>query len=263
MRQGSSATDKVVRSLLAKAGVLGAKELAAWKRPQDDIRKLSQRDYSTSLRQRLDFDQIKELIYRATDIWPHFNQAVLGPPSRQFFSRAADALQLHLKSARYRSLALYGFYVDRETTALAKPLIFVNSAHHALAIGSTFCHEVGHHFGSEINRPMSSKGVRFYFDAAYSEHLRDEGELLADVVVSLAGYPRKAADRIFNRARRKRIAQKGGLDHALIQRIRDHLGRAYGFDFPATLSPHQNLQYLAGMLHYAKLRAAVLEEFDI
>src|SRR5579863_6301159 len=127
MKEGSNATDKVVRSVLAKAGVLGAKELAAWKRPQDDIRRLSQRNYATSLRRRLSFNQIKELVLRATDIWPHFNQAVLGPPSKEFFSRAADALQLHLKAARYRSMALYGFYVDRATTALTKPLIFVNS----------------------------------------------------------------------------------------------------------------------------------------
>ncbi len=261
--QSSTATDKVVRSVLARAGVLGAKELAAWKRPQDDIRRLSQRDYATSLRRRLSFDQIKELVYRATDIWPHFNQAVLGPPSKEFFSRAADALQLHLKAARYTSLALYGFYVDRAATALTKPLIFVNSAHHALAMGTTFCHEVGHHFCGEIGKRKSSKGVSFYFDAAYSDHLRDAGELLADVVVSLAGYPRSAAEAIFTKAQRKNIAKKGGLDHVLIQRIRDHLGGSYGFDFPAAPSPHQNLQYLAGMLHYAKLRAALLQEFDL
>jgi hypothetical protein len=263
MKESSTATDKVVRSVLAKAGVLGAKELAAWKRPQDDIRRLSRRDYATSLRRRLSYDQIKELVHRATDIWPHFNQAVLGPPSTEFFTRAADALQLNLKAARYRSLALYGFYVDRAATALTKPLIFVNSSHHALAMGTTFCHEVGHHFYGDIAKPKSSKEVNFYFDAAYSEHLHDPGELLADVVVSLAGYPKLAAEAIFTKAQRKSIAEKRGLDYTLIQRIRDHLGGSYGFDFPAALSPHQNLQYLAGMLHYAKLRAALLQEFDV
>jgi hypothetical protein len=263
MKETSTATDKVVRAVLAKAGVLGAKELAAWKRPQDDIRRLSQRNYASSLRRRLSFDQIKGLVRRATEIWPHINQAVLGPPSKEFFSRAADALQLHLKAARYQSMALYGFYVDRATTELTKPLIFVNSSHHALAMGTTFCHEVGHHFYSEIAKPKLSKGVSFYFDAAYNEHLRDESELLADVVVSLAGYPRSAAEAIFSKAQRKNIAEKGGLDNVLIQRIRNHLGGSYGFDFPAALSPHQNLQYLAGMLHYAKLRAALLQEFDL
>jgi hypothetical protein len=252
----------VVRSVLAKTGILGAKQLAAWKRPQDDIRRLGQRDYVTSLQQHLNSTQINELLHRARDVWPHFNRAVLGPPSKQFFSRAADALQLHIKEGRYRSLALYGFYVDRASTMLTKPLIFINSAHHALAIGTTFCHEVGHHFSTEAAKDKPGQ-VRYYFDAVYSEHLRDKGELFADVVVSLGGYPKSAAEAIFPKAQRKKFANKQGLDQALIQRIRDHLEGSYGFDFSAALSPNQNLQYLAGMLHYAKLRAALLEVFDL
>ncbi len=262
MKERSTATDRVVESVLANAGVLGAKELQAWKRPQDDIRRLSQRDYTNSLRRQLTFEQIKELIHRATDIWPRFNRNVLGPPCREFFSRAADALQLHLKAARYTSLALYGFYVDRSETALTKPLIFVNSAHHTLAMGTTFCHEVGHHFCSEIAKPKSTR-IRFYFDAAYNQHLHDHGELAADVIVSLAGYPKAAAKTIFSLGKRKDIARKGNLNESVIGRIRAHIEASYGFDFSGALSPDQNLQYLAGMLHYAKLRAALLEEYDL
>ncbi len=262
MKEGSSAVDSVVHSVLRKAGVLGAKELEAWKRPGDDIRRLSQRDYGASLRRRLDYRQVKNLVERATELWPHFNQKVLGPPSKGFFSRAADALQLHLKAARYTSLALYGFYVDRSETALTKPLIFVNSAHHTLAIGTAFCHEVGHHFCTEIGRPRSA-GVRFYFDSAYNEHLQDNGELAADVIVSLAGYPKPAAKRIFAGRQRRAIAGKGNLDHAIIDAIRAHLEASYRFDFSVALSAFQNLQYLAGMIHYAKLRAALLEEYEL
>jgi len=262
MKETSSALDKVVRSVLAKTGVVGARELAAWKYPQKDIRRLGQRDYASSLRRRLSSNQIDGLVRRATEVWPHFNRAVLGPPSRKFFSRAADALQLHIKAARYTSLALYGFYIDRSSTTLTKPLIFVNSAHHALAIGTAFCHEVGHHFCFEAGGHKPG-GTHFYFDAVYNEHLRDEGELFADVVVSLAGYPRAAAEAIFTKAQRKKLANKQGPDDTLIRRIREHLEGSYGFDFSAALSSHQNLQYLAGMLHYAKLRAALLEEFDI
>jgi len=262
MKERPTATDKVVQSVLANAGVLGAKELEAWKRPQDDIRRLSQRDYTNSLRRQLTYEQIKELVERATDIWPHFNRDVLGPPSRGFFSRAADALQLNLKAARYTSLALYGFYVDRSETTLTKPLIFVNSAHHALAMGTTFCHEVGHHFCTEIAKPKSTQ-IRFYFDAAYNQHLHDRSELAADVIVSLAGYPKAAAKTIFTAGERRDIARKGNLNKAVIGRIRAHIEASYRFDFSRALSPHQNLQYLAGMLHYAKLRAALLEEYDL
>lgn len=262
MKERQTATDKVVQSVLANAGVLGAKELEAWKRPQDDIRRLSQRDYTNSLRRQLTYEQIKVMVQKATDVWPHFNSNVLGPPSREFFSRAAKVLHLHLKAARYTSLALYGFYVDRSETALTKPLIFVNTAHHALAMGTAFCHEVGHHFCTEIAKPKAS-GIRFYFDAAYNQHLHDRSELAADVIVALAGYPKDAAKTIFTAKERKDIARRGNLNNAVIGRIRSHIESSYRFEFSKALSPHQNLQYLAGMLHYAKLRAALLEEYDL
>jgi hypothetical protein len=259
----STAIDNVVQAVLNKAGVVGARELEAWKRPQAEIRKLSQCDYRTGLRDKLDFNEIRELVARATDVWPRFNQAAVGPLSDKFFSSAAGALQLHLKAAPYTSLALYGFYVDRSETALKKPLIYVNSAHHTLAIGTAFCHEVGHHFCTEIAKPKAAQGVRFFFDAAYSEHLRDHGELAADVIVSLAGYPKPAARKVWGKTQPEEGAGKEELNDGVIHGIRTYLKECYGFDFSAKLSPGQNLQYLAGMIHYAKLRIALLDEFDV
>jgi hypothetical protein len=263
MNHHSTAIDKVVESILAKAGILGAKELEAYKRPRAEIRKLSQADYGKSLRRGLDFNQIKELVYRATDVWPNFNRAAVGPLSEKFFSRSADALSLYLKAAPYNSLALYGFYVDRAETSLEKPLIFVNSAHHTLAIGTAFCHEVGHHFCTEIATKPKATGIRFYFDAAYSEHLRDRGELAADVIASLAGYPKAAARVIYEKSPPKDGVKRDRLDDGVFQGVRGYLKGCYGFDFSAKLSPDQNLQYLAGMVHYAKLRIALLEEYDV
>jgi len=262
MNHHSTAIDKVVQSILAKAGILGAKELEEWKRPHAEIRKLSQTDYGASLRRQLNFDQITELVYRATDVWPNFNRAAVGPLSEKFFSRSADALSLNLKAAPYNSLALYGFYVDRSETSLEKPLIYVNSAHHTLAIGTAFCHEVGHHFCTEIAKPKPS-GIRFYFDAAYSEHLRDEAELAADVIACLAGYPKAAAKAIHEKGQQKDGVKRGQFGDGVLQGVRGYLKECYGFDFSAKLSPDQNFQYLAGMIHYAKLRMALLEEYDV
>jgi len=261
MNHRSNAIDKAVESILKKAGVLGAKELEAWKQPQVEIHKLAETDYGESLRRELNVEEIKELVLRARDIWPEFNRAVIGPPSDKVLSRAAGALQLHLKSAPYNSLALYGFYVDPSQTNLQKPLIYVNSAHHRLVMGTAFCHEVGHHFCNEISKPKSS-GVRFYFDAAYGEHLRDHGELAADVIVSLAGYPQEAAKAMLPSVRPKDGSQKG-LNDAVFITVRKHLKNAYGFEFSSKLLPSQNLQYLAGMIHYAKLRIALLQEYGI
>ncbi|MGO9058427.1 MAG: hypothetical protein ACLQU2_13745 [Candidatus Binataceae bacterium] len=261
MNQGSNAIDTVVKSILKKTGVLGAKELEAWKEPHVEIRKLARTDYGECLRRELTAEHVKELVSRATDIWPQFNRAIVGPPSEQVLSRTAGALRLHLKSAPYNSLALYGFYVDPSQTSLQKPLIYVNSAHHQLAIGTAFCHEVGHHFCNEISKPKSS-GLRFYFDAAYGEHLRDQGELSADIIVSLAGYPQETA-RTMLPAIKPSDGSRKGLNDAVFSAIRKHLKKSYGFDFSSKLLPGQNLQYLAGMIHYAKLRMALLQEYGI
>ena len=261
MKHRSAAIDTVVESILKRAGVLGAKELEAWKRPHVEIRKLAQTDYAKSLRRQLSEAEVKALVARATDIWPQFNRVVVGPPSDKLFSRAAGALQLHLKSAPYNSLALYGFYVDPSQTALQKPLIYVNSSHHQLAMGTAFCHEVGHHFYSGISKPKST-GLRFYFDAAYAEHLRDSGELAADIIVSVAGYPQEAAAAILPRDKAKDGSPKD-LNDAVFRAVRRHLKKAYGFDFSTKLLPGQNLQYLAGMIHYAKLRIALLQEYGV
>ncbi len=262
MNRSATTIHELVQSVLAKAGVLGAKELQAWKRPQVEIRKLVQCDYGAGLRRQLSFDQVKELVSRATDIWPHFNRAALGPASEKYLSEVASALRLHLKAMPYTSLALYGFYVDCSETSLGKPLIYVNSAHHPVAVATTFCHEVGHHFCTEIVKPKRN-GVRFYFDAAYSEHLGDQGELAADLVVSLGGYPNPAARAIFSEPPVKEGVQKGHLDDALFLRVRGYLKECYGFDFSSQFPPGQNFHYLAGVIHYAKLRQALLREYGI
>lgn len=263
MNQRRNAIDKVVESILKKAGVLGAKEFEAWKKPQLEIRKLAKTDYGECLQRELSVEEIQELVSRATDVWPQFNHAVIGPPSDEVLSRTAGALRLHLKSAPYNSLALYGFYVDPSQTSLQKPLIYVNSAHHQLAMGTAFCHEVGHHFFSELSKPKSGgRGLRFYFGAAYGEHLHDQGELAADIIVSLAGYPREAACTMVAGIRPRDGARKGFND-VVFTAIRKHLKKSYGFDFSGKLLPSQNLQYLAGMIHYAKLRIALLQEYGI
>ncbi len=45
--------------------------------------------------------------------------------------------------------------------------------------------------------------------------------------------------------------------------VREHLRSRYGFDFTAVLPPAQKLHYLTGMIHYAGLREAVLEEYGL
>ena len=69
-------------------------------------------------------------------------------------------------------------------------LIYLNTAHHPAAVGATFCHEVGHHLALNILRHADERPVHYFFDAAYSSHLDDPVELTADVLVSIAAYPK-------------------------------------------------------------------------
>jgi hypothetical protein len=46
-------------------------------------------------------------------------------------------------------------------------------------------------------------------------------------------------------------------------RVRNYLQSRYGLNLDARLPAHKKLPYLAGMIHYANLRRALLNEYDI
>src|SRR5258707_646548 len=49
----------------------------------------------------------------------------------------------------------------------------------------------------------------------------------------------------------------------MLKRPLFHLKKAYGFDLTERIPANQMLHYLSGMIHYAKLRWALLAEYDI
>src|SRR5208282_2730115 len=127
-----------------------------------------------------------------------------------------------------------------------------------VVVSTTLCHELGHHFAADILRPRHQK-VHLFFDADYSEHLGDPAELAADVLVSLAGYPNPVARKIFaETVDWGLVASTKSLTDAAFSEIRAHLKKVYGFDLSAGISPRQTLNHLAGVIHYAKLRWALL-----
>lgn len=225
------------------------------------MRKLVARDYVLAVRQLLTRSVLRQLILSATRIWPRFNREPMdGSGESSHLSDIASGLRLHFKAspnAGKDGLALRGFYADKSGELLRRPLIYVNTAHHPLAVAATFCHEVGHHLSTRILAKHEGD-VLLYFDADYGAHLEDQAELAADALVSLAAYPLPAAKRLF---RRPGESATHNLDAATLERIKQHYKRSYGFDFSARMPVAQNLHYLTGMVHYAKLRAALLEEF--
>jgi hypothetical protein len=259
--------EKMVARILSETYDKEAAKIAAWKKPTDDLRRLVRHDYVRSLRRNLPYREIKTLVEAYSELLPGFNKEIVGMLPTDRLADWATALDLHFNAAPNEGddgLALRGFYVTRQEGMLKRPLIYVNTAHHPLAVSSTFCHEVGHHLSSEILGESENTPVHFFFDADYASHLEQPTELAADVMVSIAGYPEAVARKIFATPWKWGLVAKAkDLTEAALAEVRGHLKKAYGFDITEQIPANQMLHYLSGMIHYAKLRWALLAEYDI
>jgi HD-like signal output (HDOD) protein len=242
-------------------------ELSAWKRPMAEIARLERRDYVRAVRRRLKYRELVRLVETAKHLWPELNEERLRILSLSELERMSRKLSLNLSTQPHHEpdgLALRGFYLRKSRTSVKRPMIYINTAHHPAAVMGTFCHEVAHHLGDQLSRPATLEPVHFFFDAAYSSHLDDPCELAADALVSLGAYPRAEAERIFSKPwAGGLVARAQRLDHNAIEQICHHLKIQYRVDFTRPNQPPRNLVYLAGMVHFAKLRWALLEEYDL
>ena len=262
--------EDLTAEILRGATAPGDSRLKRWRSPQRDIDRLVRRDYVRPLRRHLSYTTILEVISQAQQVWPDLNRTQFSTATPKQFERQARrltaGLKVHLQASPYEGpegLALRGFYVEQRRQVLKRPLIYVNTAHHPGAVSSTFCHEIGHHLTSQIFHKRH-EGVHFFFDAAYTEHLDDPIELAADVLVSLAGYPAPAARAIFIRPWNWGLVAKAGrLSEDEFRTVRRHAEGCFDLDLKANLPAKQRLNYLAGMIHYAKLRWALLAEYDL
>lgn len=258
--------EQLVAEVLESALTTQASHLAAWKKPGEDIKRLVRHDYVRSLRRKMDYYQVCKLVREFDRIFPGFNSRPIDMMSIDRFARMASEMQFHFKATPYTEedgLALRGFYVTRESGILKHPLIYLNTAHHPLAVSTTFCHELGHHVSSELFG-LTHEPVHFFFDADYAAHLEEPAELAADVMVSFAGYPGPTARKIFEQPWDwGLVARAKNLTEAALDEVRRHLKRVYGFDLMGRIPSSQRLHYLSGMIHYAKLRWALLAEYDL
>src|SRR5579859_2259666 len=148
-----SRIEKMVARILVETQDKEAQKIKAWKKPSDDIKRLVRHDYVRSMRRNLPYRELKTLVGAFSEKLPGFNREVVGMMPLDQLAGWAKALNLHFKAspnAGEDGLALRGFYITRREGILKRPLIYVNTAHHPLAVSSTFCHEVGHHMSAEI-----------------------------------------------------------------------------------------------------------------
>ncbi len=264
-QNGLAALRGIAQHILASAK-LSPDQRAFWRQPLRDLEKLLKRDYGKALRKNVARKEVVKLMRSASALWPELNREKLPVPSKADFAAISGQLSVNLSIRKCRErdgMALRGFYV-RSLEEIAKApqkggLIYLNTAHHPAAVGATFCHEVGHHLALNILRHANERPVHYFFDAAYSSHLDDPVELTADVLVSIAAYPKAAARKMFS----SEIAAIHEVSGRNLVRLLEYLKSGWGIDFAGPRQPRHHLIYLAGMVHYAKLRRALLTEYRL
>jgi hypothetical protein len=230
-----------------------------------EIARLSSLDYGRALRACLSRAELREVVSEAKrEAWPHLNREAVRLGSMNEFARRASVLGADFRIARMpwpSGLAVFGFYLGSDSGLDNRPLICLNGAHHPAAVATAFLHEVGHHVTARL---FSSRDVtvRLSRQTGYDAHLTDPRELAADVLVSLGVYPRNMAERLFDpRSVRKtsRSADQRAESQGASKLVVDTASR-YGVDL-LSLPLQKRLQYQAGLIHFTKLRQALLDEY--
>jgi hypothetical protein len=230
-----------------------------------EVKDLANLDYHGPLRKRLARVQLDELIRDARKtVWPNLNREPLRLGSTKEFTQRFSRLGIEIRPAKMSSangLALLGFYVRKTKILSGKPLICVNTAHHPAAVGAAFVHEMGHHLTSDIFGSHDEQ-ANFLLYTGYADHLNDPPELVADILVSLGIYPQPMARKMFNQNPGKKSSEGDGTGGNQ-STVLEYLAKQYGLSFDDKLSVGLKFQYLAGLLHYTKLREALKDEFDL
>lgn len=262
-RHGPSARRADLR--LGASDLLGSRRSPARRKPTANLLRVQRQDYVRGLR-RVSYGEIMAVLDIFEDLFPDFNARSLDLMTTDTFKIIGDKLGFQFKGEPYdgpEGLALRGFYVTRRG-ALRRPLVFVNTAHHPIAVTTSFIHELTHHVATMVGRGVPHEHQ--CFDSDYPNQLTEPGELLADVMVSMAGYPNGVARKIFTTPWSwGLVARAENLTEAAFAEVRRHLRRSYGFKL--SLKPREDdersLNYLTGVIHYAKLRWALLAEYDL
>jgi hypothetical protein len=234
---------------------------AARKRRLGDLRRALTADYEGSVRKMVHAGELplRDLSRRAGELLPgfnrtalHFEEAVARFTDPSAGPRATVRMSGHGKSGH----PLRGFYYRTEE---APALIWVNLRHVLTAVAASFAHELGHWFWDELKATKTS-GPHPFYNAGFAEHLDDPRELFADCFTTMAAYPRDQARRFFSSRGWPRPALREH-EKATVAAVYDYLRREYGADLgpQSGLAPPSRLYYVTSMIHFARLRSAVLK----
>ncbi len=258
--------EAVFRQILASARENGTDKLEAWRKPEREFHRLARHDYVRALRRNIGYRELKTLLSAVEKILGRSGADWHTLTSVEAMRSLAAKFSLHFKAEPYggdEGLVLRGFYADRDSWTLQNALIFVNTSHVSIALAATFCHEFAHHLTVEMLNQGRQPLHTFYY-ADYASHLDDPVELIADASVAFRAYSRETALALFKTPWNwGLVGRVGNLPGDGFEQVRAAFKQFSGFDFPPELPALQNMHYLCGMIHYAKLRWALLVEYDL
>jgi hypothetical protein len=256
----SATLEGLVRDILAMAGETERAKAAAPRDIENDFKPIARRDYGGCLKLNFSRSELSGILGAFRTALPKLDHEQLKPMPLRCLANVASRLGLKFRANPFEGpegASLRGFYVGSKT--LKQPLVCLNTAHHRTAINSAFWHEMGHHLTVRLLSPQE-ESTALSFGTDFDQHLNDPRELAADMLVSLVCYSHAAAKRLFGPLVQKESAAN---IHAVLSAARTHLKSVWGFNFDHRIPAADNLNYLAGMLHFAKLRLALLAAYEI
>ncbi|HVN28668.1 MAG TPA: hypothetical protein VMT64_09300 [Candidatus Binataceae bacterium] len=230
------------------------------RRAQEYCRAIARRDYDRALKQHFDRAQLHEILGEIRRTLPTLNRQIYRITDRVRLAQIAHKLGVTLQDHAFRgsdSAGFRGFYVN-EKQVLKNPIIWVNTAAHPAAVAAAFWHEVGHHLTAPIWG--TSQSLTTLANSGGREDFSDPKELAADMVRVLGGYPEPIAVRLFGGADMEFIREDAD---ALVAKTLPHLRAVMGLELGSRFSPQENLFYLGGAIHTAKLRTTLLSQYGI
>jgi hypothetical protein len=248
------AIDEILKFANAQSGASNPRRAELY------CRAIARRDYDLTLKRHFDRTQLRQLVKELRRTLPTLNRQIYRITDLTRLAGIARKLGVTLQDHAFRGsegAGFRGFYVN-EVEVLRNPIIWVNTAAPPAAAAAAFWHEVGHHLTSQVWGVSHS--VSPSFNTSERDDFSDPREIAADLVRVLGGYPKVIAQSLFGGGDMERTRYDAD---RLVAKAIPHVRSVMGFDLRNQFSAQENIFYLGGMIHTAKLRTTLLSQYGI
>lgn len=146
-------------------------------------------------------------------------------------------------------LSLWGFSFSGSVGNKDAFFIFANTAHQTGAVAATIEHELGHFIFQSMG--LAEPGEVASMEPTFARHLEETEEMFCDSVVALSTYTHHLA---------RKITARGEPLATRIQSARESTHPSRRIDpVSSAPAPLWRVRYLTALIHFFKLRAALLE----